>query len=110
MLDLVGTGGGGSPITKAARDVVAGYLNAARFGGLYQYSEAEISAMWTAAVANNTFKQLHSTLAPFNELGCPSIGAAMAPRPVVTFASNPLWTWASQLRLFVLGSTAASYK
>jgi hypothetical protein len=70
MLDLVGTGGGSSPPRKAARDVVAAYLNAS-FGLDYPYTPAQISALWTDAVAHNTFSALHDLLAPLNQVGCP---------------------------------------
>jgi hypothetical protein len=70
MLDLVGQGGGSSPPRKAARDVVAAYLNAS-FGLDYPYSPAQISALWTNAVANNTFDALHNLLAPLNQINCP---------------------------------------
>jgi len=99
MLDLVSTGGGGSPTTKAARDVVAAALNAARFGDLYPYSVQEVKDMWAAAVGNNNaLKQLHNVLGPANERGCPSLPAAAASQPVVTVARVPLWTFLSSLR------------
>jgi hypothetical protein len=70
MLELVGTGGGSSPARKAARDVVAAYLNAS-FGLDYPYSPAEVAALWTDAVANDSFDALHLLLAPLNQVGCP---------------------------------------
>ena len=69
MLDIVGTGGGNNPARKAARDVIAAYLNAS-FGIDYGYTPQEIADMWTDAVTNNTFQELHLFLAPLNERGC----------------------------------------
>ena len=73
MLDLVGSGGGSDWVHKAARDVVAAYLNSA-FGMNYPYTTAQVSAMWADAVAagtDNAFESLHNLLAPANQLGCP---------------------------------------
>ena len=72
MLEIVGTGGGNVPARKAARDVVAAYLNSS-FGLNYPFTPAEIAAKWTAAVAggNSALNALHLELAPLNEAGCP---------------------------------------
>ncbi|MGD8463897.1 MAG: prealbumin-like fold domain-containing protein, partial [Anaerolineae bacterium] len=70
MIDIVGTGGGSEDWRKAARDVVAGYLNAS-WGIAYPYTPAEIAQMWADAVGSGDFAYLHSMLAPANELGCP---------------------------------------
>jgi hypothetical protein len=70
MFDLVSTGGGSDDWQKAARDVVAGTLNAS-WGMAYPYTPQEIKDMWTAAVNSGDFAGLHATLAPANELGCP---------------------------------------
>lgn len=69
MLQIVGTGGGSDPVRKAARDVVAAYLNAA-WGLDYPFTTSEVASMWTDAVANGTFAELHNILAPANQLGC----------------------------------------
>ena len=73
MLDIVGTGGGNAWPRKTARDVVAAYLNAS-WGMNYPYIATQVYGMWAAAVADGTnqaFSDLHSLLAPANELGCP---------------------------------------
>lgn len=81
MLSLVSTGGGGSPATKAARDIVAAYLNASRFGdpgqgpGAFAYSRAQIAAMWFNAVNHVggwTFASIHNALASVNQGNCPT--------------------------------------
>jgi hypothetical protein len=69
MLDLVGTGGGSSPARKAARDVVAAYLNSS-FGLTFPYTPVQVSALWTDAVQHNTFDALHNLLAPINQVNC----------------------------------------
>ncbi len=72
MLELVGTGGGPNPVRKAARMLVAAYLNSS-FGMAYPFTPAQLSAMWAAAVANGTpaaFEAVHQTLGAANELGC----------------------------------------
>ena len=76
MLEVVSTGGGNQWYRKAARDVVAAYLNAS-FGIGYPFTTAQISQMWTDAVNagdNSGFIQIHSDLGAANELGC-TIGA-----------------------------------
>jgi hypothetical protein len=73
MIDLVGTGGGSSPARRAARMVVAAYLNAS-FGINYQYTTLEIVAMWNAAATANTaaaYGDVQSKLGTANEAGCP---------------------------------------
>jgi hypothetical protein len=47
MMDLVGTGGGSDDAQKAARDVVAAYLNAS-FGMNYPFTTAD-QCMWADA-------------------------------------------------------------
>jgi uncharacterized repeat protein (TIGR01451 family) len=72
MLDLVGTGGGPNPVRKAARMLVAAYLNTS-FGLSYPFSTAQLSAAWTAAVNDGSpaaFQALHLLLGAANELGC----------------------------------------
>ena len=63
MINLVGTGGGPIPARKAARDLVAAYLNTTYWGG-YPWSQAELAAMWTAAVAGGdaALMDLHRAL------------------------------------------------
>jgi hypothetical protein len=76
MLEIVGTGGGSQWYRKAARDVVAAYLNAS-FGTGYPYTTTQIEDMWTDAVNagdNSGFRQIHEDLGAANELGC-TIGA-----------------------------------
>jgi hypothetical protein len=73
MLDFVGSGGGPKPAEKAARMVVAAYLNAA-FGLDYPYTEAQIVSMWNAAVAAHTsasFTNVFNLLGAANNLNCP---------------------------------------
>jgi hypothetical protein len=81
MLSLVSNGGGGSPATKAARDIVAAYLNASRFGdpgqgaGTFPYSRVEIATMWSNAVnhvGGVTFASIHNALAGVNQGNCPT--------------------------------------
>ena len=72
MMDLVGTGGGPKPARKAARNLVAAYLNVS-FGMNYLYTTSELVSMWTAAVAggNSALLALHTELDAANNLGCP---------------------------------------
>jgi hypothetical protein len=70
MFTLVSSGGGSNSAQKAARDVVAAYLNAS-FGLSFGYTPAQISALWSDAVAHNTFDALHNLLAPLNMRSCP---------------------------------------
>ena len=71
MLQIVGSGGGNSWARKAARDLVAAYLNAS-FGLGYPFSTATILADWDAAVDAGTsgFRAFHDKYGPANELGC----------------------------------------
>jgi hypothetical protein len=113
MLDLVSTGGGGSAATKAARDVVAAYLNAARFGsgvGGYPFSETQIASMWTDAVQNGTFQNLHNVLAPDNQLGCPApTGPAASPASSKP-SFKPLLYVLTQLRSLGLMGTSTQHQ
>lgn len=74
MMDLVGTGGGPNPVRKAARSLVAAYLNAS-FGIMMNYplTPGEVSSLWTAAVGGGppTFSDLHTMLNDYNNLGSP---------------------------------------
>jgi hypothetical protein len=76
MLEIVGTGGGNSWARKAARDLIAAYLNAS-FGIGYPATVTEILDDWADAVALGTsgFRDFHDTYGAFNELGC-TIGAS----------------------------------
>jgi hypothetical protein len=70
MLAIVGTGGGPIPTRKAARDVIAAYLNAS-FGLAFGFTPTQIADMWTAAVGNDVALQdLHILLAAANQQGC----------------------------------------
>lgn len=67
MLDLVSTGGGPDPVRKAARSLVAAYLNASAYGSAYAYTTAQLSSMWANTVANpgkdnKAFLDLHEQL------------------------------------------------
>ena len=76
MLQIVGTGGGNTWARKAARDLVAAYLNAS-FGSInYPVSTTTILDDWADAVADGTagFRAFHDKYAPLNEAGC-TIGA-----------------------------------
>jgi hypothetical protein len=61
MMSLVGTGGGPDDFQKAARSLVAAYLNAS-WGMNYAYSTAQLSTMWANAVASGNFLSLHILL------------------------------------------------
>jgi hypothetical protein len=66
MFDLVGTGGGSLNWQKAARSLVAAYLNAS-WGMAYAYTVDELVDMWDTAVANPDdpdvgFLALHTAL------------------------------------------------
>jgi hypothetical protein len=61
MMALVGTGGGPDDFQKAARDLVAAYLNAS-WGMNYPYTVAELKQMWVDAVSYGDFMSLHLEL------------------------------------------------
>ena len=71
MITVVGSGGTNSWPRKAARDLIAAYLNAS-FGIGYPYSTATIDADWLTAVAGGTagFQAFHAKYSVANELGC----------------------------------------
>jgi hypothetical protein len=50
MWDVVNGGGGSQPARKAARQLVAAYLNASF--GTYAYTRSQLSSMWSQAVLN----------------------------------------------------------
>ena len=72
MMSLVGTGGGSLDYQKAARDLIAAYLNAS-WSMAYPYTTTELASMWTAAVTSGDFMSLHLTLDAANNGpgGCP---------------------------------------
>jgi hypothetical protein len=72
MMTLVGTGGGSDDFQKAARDLVAAYLNAS-WGMAYAYTTAELETMWTNTVNTGDFMTLHLLLDAANNApgGCP---------------------------------------
>jgi hypothetical protein len=61
MMSLVGTGGGADDFQKAARDLVAAYLNSS-WGMNYPYTTDQLSQRWADAVASGDFTSLHLTL------------------------------------------------
>ncbi len=61
MMSLVGTGGGSDDFQKAARSLVAAYLNSS-WGMNYAYDTSDLLAMWAAAVASGDFLDLHIEL------------------------------------------------
>jgi hypothetical protein len=70
MWDLVKQGGGPDPARKAARSLVAAYLNASHGDVDYPLTTAELEALWNDAVAGGTFLDLHLQLDQLNNLGC----------------------------------------
>ena len=77
MIDVVGTGGGNDPARRAARSLVAAYLNALADGVSYDYTTGELEALWAAAVAADTptaFNALHNDLDEKNNLGADLCG------------------------------------
>lgn len=70
MIDLVGTGGGKDDVRKAARSLVAAYLNASHTDVNYPETTGDLMLMWSAAVAGGTFLDLHIELDGYNNLGC----------------------------------------
>ena len=65
MMDLVSTGGGSIDSQKAARDVVAAYLNAS-WGMAFPFTADEVADLWATAVGSGEFAELHNLLAPAN--------------------------------------------
>jgi hypothetical protein len=61
MMSLVGTGGGPDDFQKAARSLVAAYLNAS-WGMNYAYDTLQLEQMWADAVASGDFLALHLEL------------------------------------------------
>jgi uncharacterized repeat protein (TIGR01451 family) len=71
MIQIVGSGGGSTWARKAARDLIAAYLNAS-FGIGYPYDTTTILADWADAVAagNTGFQAFHEKYGTANQLGC----------------------------------------
>jgi hypothetical protein len=61
MMSLVGTGGGPDDYQKAARDLVAAYLNSS-WGMNYPYTPSELEQMWSDTVTSGDFMSLHLLL------------------------------------------------
>jgi hypothetical protein len=85
MLDLVGTGNGPTAARKAARFLVAAYLNSS-FGLDFPFTPSQLKDMWAAAVAggNSGLSALATTLSVADEAGCP-IGS---PRSVSSISAE----------------------
>lgn len=73
MMSLVGSGGGPDDFQKAARDLVAAYLNAS-WGMNYPYTKAQLKTMWADAVASGDFMSLHVLLDAANNSGADTNG------------------------------------
>ena len=72
MFDLASSGGGGNPVQRAARSLVAAYLNAS-FGMGYPFTTAQLEQMWDDAITDGggkAFNDLHNLLDEANNLGC----------------------------------------
>lgn len=79
MMDLVGSGGTSDWARKAARDMVAAYLNESAFPGTYPAASlAELESMWYAAVAGGDagFMSFHDTVGDWND---PYMGSCPLP-------------------------------
>jgi hypothetical protein len=71
MYDLVSRGGGKDDARKAARSLVAAYLNATHDSVDYPLTTTELINAWNDAVAGNAaFIDLHTNLDTLNNLGC----------------------------------------
>ena len=77
MFDLVSSDGGRSDVHRAARSLVAAYLNASHDEVFYAISTIELKQMWIAAVfafddggTDAAFLELHTLLDANNRLGC----------------------------------------
>ena len=72
MLQIVGSGGTSTWARKAARDLIAAYLNSS-FGSInFPVSTTQILLDWAEAVDDGTagFRAFHDKYAPLNEAGC----------------------------------------
>jgi hypothetical protein len=92
MLQIVGSGGTNVWARKAARDLIAAYLNAS-FGLDYPYDLQTILDDWDTAVAGGTagFQAFHLKYAAANQLGCPIGQTATATTLASTSASQLTW-------------------
>jgi hypothetical protein len=77
MLDLASSDGGQSDVHRAARSLVAAYLNASHDEVSYAISTIGLKQMWIAAVfafdddgTDAAFRELHALLDANNRLGC----------------------------------------
>ncbi len=71
MYSFVRGGGGPNDWHKAARSLVAAYLNTS-YGMHYPFTPQQIAQMWADAVSGSrTFMEIHQTLDAANNLGCP---------------------------------------
>jgi hypothetical protein len=71
MIELVSKGGGNDDARKAARSLVAAYLNASHDSVNYPLTTTELTNLWDDAVAGNIeFIDLHTQLDELNNLGC----------------------------------------
>jgi len=61
MMTLIDHGGGPDDFRKAARDLVAAYLNAS-WGMRYPYTTDQLADMWAETVASGNFLSLHVQL------------------------------------------------
>jgi hypothetical protein len=81
MLDAVSNGGGSADVNKAARSLVAAYLNAS-IGLDYPYSTAQLISMWDDAIDDGSdaaFLALHNLLDEANNLHNNDICATTSP-------------------------------
>ena len=68
MSALLCTGGGNIPAQKAARDVIAAYLNASCNGVAFGMTPQAVAQMWNDAVAGTiSFETVHTTLGALND-------------------------------------------
>lgn len=72
MLSLLMIGDSPTTEEKAARSLIAAYLNVS-FGMDYEYSITQLKTMWNDAVAGGTLLNLHTLLDTANNKGCPII-------------------------------------
>lgn len=70
MMDLVGSGGTSDPARRAARDMVAAYLNESAFPGSFPATSlTDLVNMWYAAVAggDSALNAFHTTVSAWND-------------------------------------------
>jgi hypothetical protein len=71
MMKLVKGGGASDPAQKAARNLVAAYLNVAYGLDLDGLTLLELRNMWTDATISGDFLSLHNYLGGLNARNCP---------------------------------------